>query len=179
MFHGPTELLWIGCLTGSKWTHKIQFRYRDSKHQIADILTKGNFTRDEWNNLLHLFNISHFSSLRCTKSFSLISCITIAKRIQEQKKGERVVSKSRPAVMNISSHLVASSSSAALSPIASTSPGMSGASGRPRGRMNLAANSFDAASASQVRFKGCTQSNLRMPYFQWCGISMGNIMMKA
>ena len=27
---------------------------------IADILTKGNFTRDEWNNLLHLFNISHF-----------------------------------------------------------------------------------------------------------------------
>ena len=27
------------------------------------VLTKGNFTRDEWNNLLHLFNISHQSSL--------------------------------------------------------------------------------------------------------------------
>ena len=30
---------------------KIQIRYIDTKHQLADILTKGNFTRDEWNNL--------------------------------------------------------------------------------------------------------------------------------
>ena len=29
-----------------------------TKNQLADTLTKGNFTRDEWNNLLHLFNIS-------------------------------------------------------------------------------------------------------------------------
>ena len=29
---------------------KIQIRYIDSKHQLADILTKRNFTRDEWNN---------------------------------------------------------------------------------------------------------------------------------
>ena len=42
---------------------KIQIGYIDTIHQIADILTKGNFTRDEWNNLLHLFNISHFNSL--------------------------------------------------------------------------------------------------------------------
>ena len=110
---------------------KIQIRYIDSKHQIADILTKGKFTRDEWNNLLHLFNISHFSSLRCTKNFSLISCITMAKRIQEQKEVERVVSKSRPEVMNISSYLMSSSSSAASSPMASKRPGMSGASERP------------------------------------------------
>ena len=72
---------------------KIQIRYIDSKHQIADILTKGNFMCDEWNNLLHLFDISHSSSLRCTKNFSLISCITMAKRIQEQKEEERIVSK--------------------------------------------------------------------------------------
>ena len=44
---------------------KIHFRYIDTKHQLADILTKGNFTRGEWNNLLHFFNISHFSSLCC------------------------------------------------------------------------------------------------------------------
>ena len=41
---------------------KIQSRYIDTKHQLVDILTKGNFTRDEWNNFLHLLNISHFSS---------------------------------------------------------------------------------------------------------------------
>ena len=29
----------------------IQIKYIDTKHQLADILTKGNFTRDEWNNL--------------------------------------------------------------------------------------------------------------------------------
>ena len=62
---------------------------------------EGNFTRDEWNNLHHLFNISHFSSTCCTKNFSLISCSTMAKRMQEQKGEERVVSKPRPAV-NIS-----------------------------------------------------------------------------
>ena len=37
------------------------------------MLIKGYFTRDEWNNLLHLFNISHFSSTCCTKTFSLMS----------------------------------------------------------------------------------------------------------
>ena len=60
---------------------RIQIRNIDSKRQIAVILTKGNFTRDEWNNLFHLFNVSHFSSLRCTKNFKLISCITMANRI--------------------------------------------------------------------------------------------------
>ena len=41
---------------------KIQMKYIDTKNQLADMLTKGNFTRDEWNHLLCLFNISHFSS---------------------------------------------------------------------------------------------------------------------
>ena len=45
---------------------KIQIRYTDTKHQLADMLTKGNPTRDEWDNLLlHLFNTSHFSSICC------------------------------------------------------------------------------------------------------------------
>ena len=35
---------------------KIQIKYIDTKNQLADILTKGNFTRDEWNHLLCLFN---------------------------------------------------------------------------------------------------------------------------
>ena len=64
----------------------IQIRYIDTKHQLADILTKGNSTSDEWNNLLHLFNISHFSSTCCAENSSLISCPKkMAKRVQEQK----------------------------------------------------------------------------------------------
>ena len=60
MFPEPTELLLIGCLIESIWTPKIHIKYIDTKNQLADILTKGNFTRDEWNHLLCLFNISHF-----------------------------------------------------------------------------------------------------------------------
>ena len=37
---------------------KIQVKYIDTKNQLTDILTKGNFTRDEWNHLLCLSKIS-------------------------------------------------------------------------------------------------------------------------
>ena len=66
---------------------KIQVRYSDTRRQLADILTKSNFKRDDWNNLLHLFNVSHFSSLCCAQNSSLINCAkTMSKRMQEQKK---------------------------------------------------------------------------------------------
>ena len=64
---------------------EILLRYVDTKHQLADMLTKENFTRDEWNNLLHLLNISHFSSACCAKNFSLISCTTRWRRGCESK----------------------------------------------------------------------------------------------
>ena len=54
---------------------KIQIKYIDTKNQLGDILTKGNFTRDEWNHMLSLFNISHFSSTVCPE--------TMAKRLQQ------------------------------------------------------------------------------------------------
>ena len=92
MFPGPTELLLIGCLIESMWTPKIQIKYIDTKNQLADRLTKGNFTRDEWNHLLTLFNISHFSSAACSAA--------MAKRIQQESGEERVTAKSRP-MMNL------------------------------------------------------------------------------
>ena len=49
---------------------KIQIKYIDTKNQLADILTKANFTREEWNHLLCLFNISHFSSTDCSEVMS-------------------------------------------------------------------------------------------------------------
>ena len=102
---------------------KIQIRYIDTKHQLSDILTKCNITRDEWNKLLHLFNISHFSSTCCAKSSSLISCpSTMAKRMQEQKGEQRIVAKLKLAAMNLSS-VVPTSSSSATSPIASPNSG--------------------------------------------------------
>ena len=50
---------------------KIQIKYIDTKNQLADLLlTKGSFTRDEWNHLLCLFNISHFSSTVCSAAMA-------------------------------------------------------------------------------------------------------------
>ena len=59
------------------------------------------------------------------------------------------------------SSFIATSSSAASSPIASKSPGMSGASVKPGSRMNLEASSLDAASASQVRLKDAYLGGLK------------------
>ena len=59
---------------------KIQIKYIDTKNQLADMPTKGNFTRDE-NHLLCLFNTSHFSST------------VMSKRTQEDAGEERVTAK--------------------------------------------------------------------------------------
>ena len=87
---------------------KIQIKYIDTKNQLADILTKGSFTRDEWNYLLTLFNISHFSSTACLAA--------MAKRAQ-QDSGEGRVAKSRP-MMNLTARTPSIVSSSA-----STNPG--------------------------------------------------------
>ena len=63
-------------------------RRRPYPSERGDILTKGNFTRDEWNYLLYLFNISHFSSTDCSEVMS--------KRTQKDSGEERVSAKSRP-----------------------------------------------------------------------------------
>ena len=100
---------------------KSQIRYVDTKHQLADILTKGNFTHDEWNNLLYLFHISHFDSLCCAQNVSLTSCTkTMAKRMQEQEGEERIVAKSKP-TMNLA-FIVSTSSSTVQNPIAPKGP---------------------------------------------------------
>ena len=87
---------------------KIKIKYIDTKHQLVDILNKGNFTRDEWNHLLCLFTISHFSSTVCSD--------TMAKRSQQDSGEERVTAKSRP-MMNLIARVpsfVSSSTSVSL-----------------------------------------------------------------
>ena len=88
---------------------KIQIKYIDTKNQLANILTKGNFTRDEWNHLLSLFNISHFSSTVCSAA--------MAKRIQQESGEEGVTAKSRP-MMNVTARMpTVVSSSTSSSPV--------------------------------------------------------------
>ena len=75
----------------------------------------------------------------------------MAKRMQEQKGEEGSVAKLKSTTMNLSSH-VPTSSSSAKSPIASKSPGILIATGKPESRMRRNSKS-DAASSSQVRLQ--------------------------
>ena len=71
------------------------------------MITKGNFTRDEWNHLLCLFTMSHVSSAECSEVMS--------KRTQKESSEERVTAKSRPMMS-----LIARSSERAPSALSST-----------------------------------------------------------
>ena len=63
---------------------KIQIKNIDTKNQLADILTEGNFTDDEWNHLLCLFNFSHFSSKVCSEQWR-----NDLNKIQEQNESQQ------------------------------------------------------------------------------------------
>ena len=76
---------------------KIQITYVDTKNQLADMLTKVNFTRDEWNHFLRLFNNMSFSMFSCSHISPIDNPKTMSKRqMQEGKLGQEeiVVAKS-------------------------------------------------------------------------------------
>ena len=92
---------------------KIQIKYIDTKNLLADILTEGNFTRDEWNHHLCFFNISRFSSIN--------KCKAMSKRTQEDAGEERVRAKSKPMTNLVSRSRVRDPT--VLASIASENPG--------------------------------------------------------
>ena len=55
------------------WDTKIQIKYVDTENQLADMLTEGNFTRDEWNHLLRLLHIMNFSMFSCNHLGNFLS----------------------------------------------------------------------------------------------------------
>ena len=109
MFPGLTELHLIGCLIELIWIPRSKSNTIDTKNKLADILTIGSFTRDEWNHLLCLVNISHFSSTVCSD--------TMAKRSQQDSGEERVTAKSRPMMNLIARDAIVQSSSTSVSPV--------------------------------------------------------------
>ena len=66
---------------------KIQITYVDTKNRLADMLTKGHFTRDELNHFLPLLKIMNFSMFSCSHFFRT-----------ESKEGSAVA---RPRPMNL------------------------------------------------------------------------------
>ena len=67
------------------------------KNRLADILTKGSFTRDEWNHLLQLLNIMNFSMCSCSHFLSHRKHSVMSKREQDRTSKEGpAVAKPKP-----------------------------------------------------------------------------------
>ena len=77
-----TELRLFGHLMESMWTPKIQIKYVDTQ-KPTHMPTERNFTRDEWDHLLHLMNIMIFSMFACSHFLSNRMQSIMSKRAQE------------------------------------------------------------------------------------------------
>ena len=64
---------------------KIQIKYVDTNNQLADMLTKGSFTRDEWHNLL---NIMNDITLSCNHIFNSHSFLSAGKQFEMSKRSQ-------------------------------------------------------------------------------------------
>ena len=84
---------------------KIQTKHVDTQNQLADILTKEYFTRDEWNHLLLFLNIMKCSLFSCSHLSNVLSDPTrkqgaMSKRVQDSnlKEGSAVAT---PKLVNL------------------------------------------------------------------------------
>ena len=103
-----TESRWIGCSTKSIQIQRSKSNMWTPKNQMADMLTKGSFTRDEWNHLLHLLNIMNFSTSSRSHFFrsNRKQSVVMSKRSQEGLSHDSPTAKAkpRPRAMNLVSH---------------------------------------------------------------------------
>ena len=72
---------------------KIQIKYIDTKNQLADMSTKGRFTRDKWNYLLRVLNIMNFLMFSCSQFF-----LSNRKQSAKSKRGQDGISGERSAM---------------------------------------------------------------------------------
>ena len=67
---------------------KIQIKYVDTKNQLADLLTQGNFTREEWSHILRFFfPVSNLSLFSCDQ---FLSTRNPNRSMQERKTRRRI-----------------------------------------------------------------------------------------
>ena len=84
---------------------KIQIKYVEYKNQLADMMTKGSFTRDELNYLLHLFNImTHTTFSRSHFFLSNRKQAVMSKRSQESCSPDSPTVKAKSTSFNLVSH---------------------------------------------------------------------------
>ena len=71
----PQSFFWL-IVRQFQFGNQDQIKYVDTKNQLADIITKGSSTRDEWNHLRCLLNSMDFSKCALVV-FSMIFSLSI------------------------------------------------------------------------------------------------------
>ena len=71
---------------------KIQIKYVDIKNQLADILTKGSFSKDDCNHLLRLFDIMSFPMYSRGHFKDSLSDDQVRKQSAMSKRGQKTTS---------------------------------------------------------------------------------------
>ena len=77
-----------------------KIKYVDTKNQLQEMLTKGSFTRDEWDHLFRLLNIMNFSMFSCSLFLPNRQQSVVSKRAQESTSKEGSVV-AKPGPMNL------------------------------------------------------------------------------
>ena len=145
---------------------KIQIKYSDAKNQLADMLTKGNFTRDEWNRLVRLVNIMSFAMFSCSH-FSPIT--NPSNHVEEADAGSKTLEKRNVWLRNLKPMMSLVSKAADQSPIAlgSSAPYSPGTLKAQSSNSNLAGTgrpvarglNENTASSSQVWYSDVNPSS--------------------
>ena len=71
---------------------KKQIKYVDTKNQLADILTKGSSSRDDWNYFLCSFNIVSFPMFSCSHFSNFLSEDQVRKQSATSKRCQKTPS---------------------------------------------------------------------------------------
>ena len=141
---------------------QIQIKYVHTKNQLADMLTKGSFTRDAWDHLLLLLPIMNFSMASCSHFLSNRKQSVMFKRAQESTSQEGwAVAKPKPMTL-VPRNLLSAKKTPPQDSSASNSPGnqeLDRSYVSPSVRKLMRNSNQDPTSYSQERQQDDTQSS--------------------
>ena len=161
MFPALTELHLTGCSIESSLQDKSKSSTSTRWTNLPMIITRGNFTLDEWDHLLCLFRISHLSSTVCSES--------MAKRLQQDSGEGRVTAKSR-LMMSVIARTLSNISSSTLESPGKRSNGNQNpwsAKAEKEERPGRIVVGSDPRSASDCDHEQSTESFFSARYSKW------------
>ena len=83
---------------------QIQIKCVDTKNQLAEMLTKGSFSRDEWDHFLCVFDIMNFSMYSWSHFIDFLSNDQVREQSAMSKRGQKTNSNEGSPIVDESRH---------------------------------------------------------------------------